>query len=153
MARPLTVTLCGGTDGNELTGVHLVHRWEKSPHEISRPGLEVETLLANPRAYAENRRYIDTDLNRCFSLEDLAQAPPDSVETARAKEIDALLGPKQSPRVDFIVDMHTTTSNMGLSICIYGKDPLALRAAAYVHKRCRDVAIFARRHRAKKARF
>jgi succinylglutamate desuccinylase len=58
------------------------------------------------------RRYVDTDMNRCFLLHDLADPSLCNREQKRAKEIDAILGPKSSanPATDFIIDLHNTTS-------------------------------------------
>jgi aspartoacylase len=66
------VAIVGGTHGNELTGVALVKKFERFPELIRRESLEVLALLANPRAIAENRRYIDRDLNRCFAVHELS---------------------------------------------------------------------------------
>ena len=78
-------------------------------------------------AYKANRRFMDEDLNRQFSGAAMAAAAakcPDalSVEQKRAREIDSLLGPKfggerTKPSMDFIVDLHTTTTNMHTHMC------------------------------------
>ena len=64
------VAIVGGTHGNELTGVYLVKKFQQSPNLLKR-SFDVITFLANPKAIAANRRYIDRDLNRCFSKKDL----------------------------------------------------------------------------------
>ena len=94
------VALCGGTHGNELTGIHLLSRWQQLPHEIERRHLAVETLLVNEAAYQANCRYIDNDLNRRFALDDLNNPALTSTEEQRAKVLNNLLGPKEDPRVD-----------------------------------------------------
>ncbi len=73
------IVICGGTHGNELTGVYLAkkHGW----------------LLANQAAVAASRRYIDKDLNRCFALSNL-NSNDNALESTRAREINALLGKK-----------------------------------------------------------
>ncbi len=53
------VAIVGGTHGNELTGVYLVKKFQQFPDLIYRQSLDCTTLLANPRAIAANRRYIE----------------------------------------------------------------------------------------------
>lgn len=68
------VAVCGGTHGNELSGVYLVREllklqrevMKKEQEEDSKPAL-VLLVLSNPRAMQHCRRYVDTDLNRCFT--------------------------------------------------------------------------------------
>ena len=85
------VTIAGGTHGNELTGIYLLQQFEADPECLQYFNFEVTTLLANAKAKAVNRRYIDRDLNRQFSLDQLQQ-PQDYYEAQRAQEINQLLG-------------------------------------------------------------
>jgi len=126
------VAIVGGTHGNELTGVYLVKKFQQFPDLIYRQSLDCTTLLANPRAIAANRRYIDRDLNRCFGNNDLANSALTGYENQRAREIAAQLGPKDHPKIDLIIDLHTTTSNMGLTVLPSSKHPFNLRLAAYL---------------------
>lgn len=126
------VAIVGGTHGNELTGVYLVQKFQQFPDLIDRSSLDCTTLLANPKAIAANRRYVDRDLNRCFENDDLANFALTGYENQQAKEIAAQLGPKDQPNVDLIIDLHSTTSNMGLSIFPSSKHPFNLRLAAYL---------------------
>ncbi len=130
------VAITGGTHGNELTGVYLVKKWQKHPSLIERKSFETLTELMNKQAIKEVRRYIDHDLNRSFGLSDLADKTLDTYEAKLAKELDALLGQKGSeqPNVDFIVDLHTTTANMGLSIVVSNESAITWRAIAYLCK-------------------
>ncbi len=169
-------------------------RSDDAPHRLRRPmnvfehypSLKIDTLLGNPVAYMRNRRFVDVDLNREFSIEKLRKVPDDkgyinlrkggrsSVhggvgmgiggggggggggmddccdvrtdfcsdeirsslphEAIRAREIEGLLGPKfvdvgqrgsiddvvvvVDANVDVVIDLHTTTSNMGISLII-----------------------------------
>ncbi|MGH0177380.1 UNVERIFIED_CONTAM: hypothetical protein FKN15_075012 [Acipenser sinensis] len=76
------------------------------------------------------------------------QRPPlhsDPYEVVRARELDTVLGPKGSDRsVDFICDLHNTTSNMG-SCLITAPDYLSMHAARYVQSvstdPCRVISI------------
>ncbi|TRY54385.1 hypothetical protein DNTS_031398 [Danionella cerebrum] len=118
------VAVCGGTHGNELSGVYLVQELERQRREKGDGvwPIPVTTVLTNPRAVKECRRYIDTDMNRCFSSDTLSSPVTDSspYEVRRAQELNNLLGPKGSPdAVDMICDLHNTTSNMGLTLIHY----------------------------------
>lgn len=61
------VLIVGGTHGNERTGVQLIRRLQTSSTELERNHFVAKTLLANQLAMANNRRYLDQDLSRCFS--------------------------------------------------------------------------------------
>ena len=126
------VAIVGGTHGNELTGIYLVKKFEQFPELIQRSSFESLTLLANPQAVATNCRYIDRDLNRCFATSDLQDSSLNRYEDLRAKTISAQLGSKDQPKVDVIIDLHSTTANMGLTILPSSKHPLNLRLSAYL---------------------
>ena len=163
------------------------------------PSLEIETLLANPVAYMENKRFIDVDLNREFSVVKLQKVPQRSSssssvnnngdydndieecdvrtefcsdghvdmaevlaslphESVRAREIEGLLGPKfvssatpstvdqplsnhnddDDPNTCVVIDLHTTTSNMGITLIIPEGDALMSAAASYVLHKCQS---------------
>jgi succinylglutamate desuccinylase len=60
------VALCGGTHGNELSGVYLV-RERLRMRKVEEDHISVVTVMSNPRAVQQCRRYTETDLNRCFT--------------------------------------------------------------------------------------
>ncbi|MFB2772979.1 aspartoacylase [Pelatocladus sp. BLCC-F211] len=126
------VAIVGATHGNEFTGGYLLKKFEQFPHLIRRTSFQTQTLLANPKAFKVARRYIDKDLNRCFLSQDLQNSTLSSYEDIRAKAINQILGPKDNPQVDVILDLHTTTANMGLSIIIGNKNPFCLQLSAYL---------------------
>ncbi len=130
------IAITGGTHGNELTGVYLVKKWKNNPELIKRSNFETITELMNIRAIKEVRRYIDQDLNRSFGTNDLANDDLDAHEAKLAKELNEVFGKKGSaePKVNFIVDLHTTTANMGLSIVVSNPSSLTWRAIAYLCK-------------------
>jgi succinylglutamate desuccinylase len=130
------VAIVGGTHGNELTGVYLVDKFDRSPELLQRDSFECITLIANPQAVTENRRYIDRDLNRSFDNEDLANLELTSYEEKRAKEIATKLDD-----IDLIIDLHSSTSNMGLTILPSSKYPFNLQLAAYLSKLHPDVRV------------
>ena len=142
MIESKQVLVVGGTHGNERTGTQLLRRFQAQPHELQRKHFSAQTLLANELAYAQNRRYVDQDLNRCFSQSLLGKAP-ENREQARAQEINRLFGPKGADtKTDWIIDLHTTTANMGITLVVQQNDPLALDMALYVQQQLSDSIIF-----------
>jgi aspartoacylase len=132
MIQKMAIT--GGTHGNELTGVYLVKKWQNNPELIQRSNFKTITKLMNTRAIQEVRRYVDQDLNRSFGIHDLANDDLDAYEAKLAKTLNDELGKKgnREPNVDFIVDLHTTTANMGLSIVVSNASAITWRAIAYL---------------------
>ena len=137
------VAIVGGVHGNEWTGIHVVKKFQQFPDLVQRPSLECVTLLANPGAFAVNRRYVDRDLNRCFSQKDLANPQLTSYEDQLAKAIAQQLIPPDAPPIDAILDLHSTTANMGLTILLASLHPLNLQLAAYLSAQFSEVRICA----------
>lgn len=136
------VAITGGTHGNELTGVNLLKYWRAHPELVARNSFATELHLANPKANKHNRRYIDQDLNRQFNIDHLKDHELCGYEHNRAKSLNALLGPKDDPRVDFIIDMHTTTANMGMSLIFNTDDPFVVGMAFYVQQKMPHASLF-----------
>ena len=74
LSRLSRVAVCGGTHGNELSGVYLVRELlkeeKKGTEEHEEEGeklVSVKIVLSNPWATQQCRRYVNTDLNRCFT--------------------------------------------------------------------------------------
>ena len=126
------VAIVGGTHGNEFTGAYLVKKFERFPELIKRPSFETITLLGNPEAFKAVTRYVDKDLNRCFTREILEKPNGDSVEGDRARFINKKLGLKGNCKVDFILDLHSSTANMGETIILGNNNPFNLNIAAYL---------------------
>lgn len=136
------VLIVGGTHGNEFTGAYLVKKLEQYPALARRASFETMTLFANPKAFAANRRYIDKDLNRCFRRLDLQDLTRTSYEDLRAREIDRQFGMNGETPANVVVDLHTTTSNMGLTVMV-DDHPFNLRLAAYLKAVNPSVNIYA----------
>ena len=136
------LAIIGGTHGNELTGIKLIEHFQSSPEAIERPGIKPEIILANPLAIRKNQRYLDEDLNRSFHISDLKALPGTTWESHRAHELNLILGPKmETPRTDFILDLHTTTADMGISLIVYEK-PFNLQMAGYIQSKMPEVHIY-----------
>lgn len=141
MKKITNVAVVGGTHGNEFSGIYLLKKWQKSPNLLHRDGLNIETVFANPRSYAANKRYIDSDLNRQFVPAALADNDLTDCEQSRAKALNVQLGPKGSARTDFIIDLHNTTSNMGPSLILLKSDEFNKKMGAYVLSKMPDAVV------------
>jgi len=136
------VAIVGGTHGNELTGIYLVKKFEQLPHLIQRASFASITCLANPKAYEMRKRYVDTDLNRCFKRQDLENPLLSSYEAIRAKTIAQMLLAEESSQNSLIIDLHSTTANMGLTIIPSSLHPFNLNLTAYLQSVNPSVKIY-----------
>ncbi|MEJ2680509.1 MAG: aspartoacylase [Gammaproteobacteria bacterium] len=133
-ARIKHVTIVGGTHGNEITGVHCIQHCQQHPEYVHRDSFQTHLLLGNPAAIQANRRFIDKDLNRCFSAAILENAPQShSVEIQRAHDLKHTLCDTE-PATDFIIDLHTSTANMGVSLIFTQTNHLMHRLLQHVAK-------------------
>ena len=135
------VAIVGGTHGNEWTGIYLVKKFQKFPQSIQRSSFETVTLLANPKAIALNQRYIDRDLNRCFDQNDLDNSSLTNYEDTQAKAIATELGKNNSSKVDFIIDLHSSTANMGLTLLPVSQHSFNLQLMAHLSAQNPEVRI------------
>ena len=126
------VAIVGGTHGNEFTGAYLIQKFAQFPDLITRPSFETVTLLANPNAFAAGRRYLEKDLNRCFLKQDLQDPTLNSYEDVQAKLIQDTLALNGDKQADFILDLHSSTANMGITIILDNSHPFNLKLAAYL---------------------
>jgi succinylglutamate desuccinylase len=121
----MRVAVCGGTHGNELAGPWVVKLLGANPPEFAYEGLDVFGVVTNPRAVERCARFIDSDLNRAFTGE-----PAPGYEAQRAEELrNGALSD-----VDFVIDLHTSTSDVGLMVCMPVHNSLSTQCA--VHAVC-----------------
>nr|XP_015222917.1 PREDICTED: active breakpoint cluster region-related protein isoform X8 [Lepisosteus oculatus] len=136
LSRAERVAIFGGSHGNEMSGVTLVKLWLENGVEIRRRGVEVTPFIANPRAVETCTRYIDSDLNRAFTTENLRAPHCEDLpyEVRRAQEINQIFGPKGSQDAyDVIFDLHNTTSNMGGTVILEStQDDFNLQMVHYI---------------------
>lgn len=128
------VLIVGGTHGNELTGVYLINQFDQCPECLSRPSFTTLTQIGNPRAIAQGTRYVDKDLNRCFNVAESVLPSQDDYERERAKVLMGQYGAQGETPVDFVIDLHSTTSNAGLMLILDHLDPFTVRLAAYLQQ-------------------
>ena len=134
------VFIVGGTHGNEQIGAFLVENLSKElvKNQFSFP---VETLIANPKAVRRKIRYIDADLNRLFKIEELENLDKTTYENERARVINHIIGPKGENN-NFLIDLHTTNANMGITIMTPQRNPFKLNMLHYIAQRVDDVNIY-----------
>nr|XP_060628450.1 N-acyl-aromatic-L-amino acid amidohydrolase (carboxylate-forming) [Anolis sagrei ordinatus] len=130
------VAVCGGTHGNEMSGVYLVKHWLRNPSELQRGTFCATPFLGNPQAVEQCVRYIGTDLNRAFAADMLNSKDSDSYECQRAQEVNQAFGPKGSlDAYDFMIDLHNTTANMGCCLILPSEQSLlSLHMCNYIQK-------------------
>lgn len=93
----MKVLIIGASHGNEVLGTKLYTRLL----ETRSPLLEhIDFIIGNPRAFAANQRFIESDINRSYTNKN------NSYEARRAQEIRAYVEQSQP---DIVLDMHTTT--------------------------------------------
>ena len=135
------VLIVGGTHGNESTGVYLLRKWQQRPELLERDGLQIDTLLANPKAVTANQRYIDKDLNRCFSSAVLNDKSLQGEEINLAHKLVKQLGGKGQCQYDLIIDLHTSTASMGANLVLTRHDKFHHTMMAYMSKQRDDVVV------------
>lgn len=132
------VCISGGTHGDERNGVYLARKFAKiqgaagSEHGYD---FELKVVESNPEATSKSVRYIEEDLNRCFTCKDLEDVEHVKLyEHRRAKELNQLLGPKTSPApvCDYILDLHNTTAATGVALFLHPRDKFSQGMAAYL---------------------
>lgn len=136
------VALVGGTHGNETIGVHLIKKFSQYPGLVQRTCFSTQLLLGNPQAIAAKVRYIDRDLNRSFERDRLQNPSLTSYEDLQAKHLDRMIGPYSDAPVDVILDLHSTTANMGLTLIIDKEDFFTLQLAAYLQQRNSSLKVY-----------
>tara|TARA_B100001248_G_scaffold262195_1_gene256640 strand:+ start:2564 stop:3418 length:855 start_codon:yes stop_codon:yes gene_type:complete len=109
------VLVIGGTHGNEMVGVFLADYLKKNPYKAE--SFTVRSLIANEEAARLKKRYIDFDLNRAVRAEEARGSHEERVVERLQKQI-------HKPEKTLIIDLHTTTANMGVTYILTRSDPL-----------------------------
>ena len=129
------VLVVAGTHGNEINAPWLVEAWRGNPGLIDCAGLVVDSVLGNPVAHAECRRYLQRDLNRSFAPDLLDDPSHQELEVERARELIRIHGAGSGRQALVAIDLHSTTTAMGNSLVLYGRRPADLALAAGVQAR------------------
>ena len=133
MKAPRKVVIVGGTHGNEWTGIKIVQHYQNYL-KAKFPKLEIEFLFANPEAHKKNCRFTEEDLNRAFAFLDEKRS---TYEHNRALEIRRLI--QSAPC--FVLDLHTTTANMGKTVVVTQYNSLNLSLCDHLTQKFSDCRI------------
>ncbi len=125
----------GGTHGNEATGVEVLKLLEKRNY-FGR-NLNLIPYFANRKAYDLQKRYIDRDLNRSFTKEVLEKGGY-LHEERLAKEIYDKFGNDKN----LIIDLHTSTANMGKSLVLTKINNFNLKLISFLQDIHKDLKVF-----------
>ena len=113
------ILIVSGTHGNEINPVWAINQFNNQFKTIDQ-NIEYKFIIGNPLAYERGCRYIDNDLNRSFNS--IKKTFDNSVyEINRANFLVEKFGVNGSEPCEIAIDLHTTTSNMGTSIVMYGR--------------------------------
>jgi succinylglutamate desuccinylase len=127
------VIIVGGTHGNEFTGVQIVKHYQEYLTQKF-PELKLEFILANPEAHKLNTRFKDEDLNRAFQY---LNEDRTSYEHKRAHEIKNIIQKEKC----LVLDLHTTTSNMGSTVIVSHYNTLNLSLCSALSREIKDCRI------------
>ena len=103
------------THGNELLGPNLLAYMLAKRSKLLE---NMEFIMANPRAYAKNVRYTESDLNRSYGL------GLDTYEGQRAKVIEERI---RLLKPELVLDFHTTTAEQPNILITADKDNEVVR--------------------------
>lgn len=124
------IVIVGGTHGNEWTGVYLVKHFAEKLKK-SFPDLNLDMIHGNPHAFTENRRFTQEDLNRVFEAIN-KEHNTGTYEYKRGLEIKEKILSHDSP---WLIDLHTTTANLGSTLIITQDRTENFKLAAAVQKK------------------
>ncbi len=117
----MKIALVGGTHGNEPVGIEVMSLFRLSRSSFTN---NFQCFWANPKAFELKRRYVDSDLNRSFGKNSIAKG----YEKNRAAELEKEI----KGSFDFCIDLHTTTSNMGLTAILNNTHPNTQKVARFL---------------------
>ena len=136
------VLIVGGTHGNELIGAYLIKKFEQSPHRLANLSFQTQLLLGNPQAFARIARYVDQDLNRSFDRQSLQDLTQSNYENMRAREIAQSFQANADASTTAILDIHSTTANMGLTLIVDNHNDFNLQLAAHLSERIPSLKVY-----------
>ncbi len=123
----MKIAVVGGTHGNEPVGREVVEILKEEDRDFRN---EYQCFIGNPQAYVEKKRYVDCDLNRAFGKKGVRRG----YEKTRAEELENEIRGK----FDFCIDLHTTTSSMGLTAIFNNTHDLTRKAGVYLKSEIPD---------------
>ncbi len=131
----MKIALVGGTHGNEPTGIEVMSLFRLSKKNFLN---DYQCFWGNPKAFEEKKRYLDSDLNRAFGKSSQAKG----YEARRAQELEREI----RDTFDFCIDLHTTTSNMGMTAILNNTHPTSQKAARFLKIEFPDIKLIEEDH-------
>ena len=126
----MNIAIIGGTHGNEPIGIEVVKFLCNENPQFKN---SYKTFFANPEAHKLGKRYVDSDLNRAFGKTGQSKG----YESTRSSELEKeIVG-----NFDFVLDLHTTTSNMGPTVILTHLDQASVRAACWLKENNPELVI------------
>jgi succinylglutamate desuccinylase len=107
------VAVVGATHGNEPAGIKAMVAFHRQVQhgDVQLESGKVSLLLGNPRAYEQDQRYVDWDLNRSFN-----QPDGTTIEGRRAGDIIQYLDRNRG--IAALLDLHSVSIG-DFKICVY----------------------------------
>lgn len=131
-----TLTLCTLVHGNEVGGIEVFLKILKDIHlKNLLPKSNLRLILGNVDAYFEDKRFLETDLNRAFGLTEHKKK-----EEIRAREFECFLRDS-----DVLIDIHQTIGPTSTPFYIFEFEKKSYDLARYLHPDLPVVAITKKR--------
>ena len=124
----MKIAIFGGTHGNEPVGVEVIKALNLEK-PVS-PFHTYETFIGNPEALKKKSRFVDSDLNRAFGK----NGKPKGYELERS----IFLKKEVQGKFDLIVDLHTSTSNMGLTAILNNSHPNTRQTCCFLKDKIKN---------------
>lgn len=137
---PKKILISGQTHGNEWTGRYVVKYLESLDLKQKFPNIDIMTVLSNPKAFELRRRYVDQDLNRSFGCK---KNPSECYETKRAMDIKKTFEDFAAGQDVFILDLHSTTANMGSSLVLHNLAEENISVFSYLRAKVMNTRAYA----------
>lgn len=120
-----TLTLSTLIHGNEIGGIEVLIKLLGMIREKKiTPRSNLRFLLGNVPAYIEDKRFLESDLNRSFGLEN-----PRTLEELRARELESYLSDS-----DILIDIHQTIGPTSTPFFIFEYESPSYDLARYLNK-------------------
>ncbi len=105
-----TLTMTAIIHGNEIGGLDILNELVRQIVEDEiKPTINIRFILGNIEAYQQGKRFLETDLNRSFSVSEVQ-----SLEEKRAEQIERYL-----PGSDLFLDFHQTIEPTASAFMIF----------------------------------
>jgi len=112
------IAVVGCLHGNEKIGKYVIDTLQQIEFE----NFDMRCILANGEAMEQDKRYIDTDLNRCF---------PGKNDGNHEERLAASLV-ERIKNSDYVIDIHSTVSKTRDFAIITSESPEVMKLASYI---------------------